>query len=355
MSHSSTDMDSEVRQLKDRVRLLEAMVSHSRELIFTLDAELCISGVNEAAERALGYSEQELTGRPFTELISAQCLKDGFPLVVLTSKCGDAIPVEIHKERRLVIAHDLLERQALAEHSRQAQKMETLGVLAGGIAHDFNNLLTGILGYAYLLNDEPELVARYGEALEVIIKSSERAAQLTTQLLGFARHNKGPLAPVDLHLTIHEIVQLLHRTIDKKIRVSAHLLASRCHVLADASQMYQVLLNLCLNARDAMPDGGELRIITRNSGTCIVISVSDNGSGIPEEIRSRIFEPFFYYQGSAPRHRNGSRDGSCDRPESWRVRKSRSRDVFRNHLSYHAPGLHSDFLGCVHSQTETNR
>jgi two-component system cell cycle sensor histidine kinase/response regulator CckA len=294
MSHSSADMDSEVRQLKDRVRLLEAMVSHSRELIFTLDAELRITGLNEAAERALGYSEQELTGRPFDELISPQSLNDAFPFeAVLISKRGDAIPVEIRKERLLVIVHDLLERQALAEHSRQAQKMETLGVLAGGIAHDFNNLLTGILGYAYLLNDEPELVARYGEALEVIIKSSERAAQLTTQLLGFARHNKSPLAPVDLHLTIHEIVQLLHRTIDKKIRVSAHLLASRCHVLADASQMYQVLLNLCLNARDAMPDGGELRIITRNSGTGILISVSDNGAGIPEEIRKRIFEPFF--------------------------------------------------------------
>ena len=105
---------------------------------------------------------------------------------------------------------------------------------------------------------------------------------------------QGPLAPVDLHLTIHEIVQLLHRTIDKKIRVSAHLLASRCQVMADASQMYQVLLNLCLNARDAMPEGGELRITTSNSGsTGVVISVSDNGAGIPVEIRGRIFEPFF--------------------------------------------------------------
>jgi two-component system cell cycle sensor histidine kinase/response regulator CckA len=296
MSHSTAaEFDCEIRQLKDRVRLLEAMVCHSTELIFILDSQSCITGLNEAAERVLGYSEEELTGRHFDELIFPLSLANGPQMeAVLTAKEGSAIPVEIRKERRIVIAHDLLERQALEESSRQAQKMETLGVLAGGIAHDFNNLLTGILGYAYLLNGEPDLVARYGEALEVIVKSSERAAQLTTQLLGFARHNKRPLAPVDLHLTIHEIVQLLHRTIDKKIRVSAHLLASRCQVMADASQMYQILLNLCLNARDAMPHGGELRITTRNSGsTGVVISVSDNGVGIPVEIRGRIFEPFF--------------------------------------------------------------
>jgi two-component system, cell cycle sensor histidine kinase and response regulator CckA len=294
MSHSTADLDSEVGQLKDRVRLLETMACHSSELIFTLDSESCISGLNEAAEHATGYPEEELTGRPFRELISPESAADGISFeAVLIGKNGAAIPVEIRKERRIVVAHDLSERQALEESSRQAQKMETLGILAGGIAHDFNNLLTGILGYAYLLQDEPALVAQYGEALDVIVKSSERAAQLTTQLLGFARHNKGPLAPVDLHLTIHEIVQLLHRTIDKKIRVSTHLLASRCHVLADASQLYQVLLNLCLNARDAMPDGGELRITTRNSGTGVVISVSDNGAGIPNDIRGRIFEPFF--------------------------------------------------------------
>jgi two-component system, cell cycle sensor histidine kinase and response regulator CckA len=298
MSHPTADLDCEVRQLKDRVRILEAMIHHSRELIFTLDLDSRITGLNEAAEQALEFSEDELVGMPFDKLISPRSLADGSQFkAVLTTKHGKAIPVEIRKERRVVIAHDLVQRQALEENSLQAQKMETLGVLAGGIAHDFNNLLTGILGYAYMLNDEPQLTANYGEALEVIIKSSERAAQLTTQLLSFARQNKTPLVPVDLHLTIHEIVQLLNRTIDKKIRVSAHLTASRCHVLADAGQMYQVLLNLCLNARDAMPDGGELKITTRNTSTSIVISVSDNGAGIPAEIRQRIFEPFFTTKG----------------------------------------------------------
>jgi len=298
MSQPTADSDCEVRQLRDRVRILEAMFHQSSELIFTLDRESRITGLNETAERVLDCSEDELIRVPFDELISPRSLADGPQFnAVFTSKHGKTIPVEIRKERRVVIAHDLLERQAVEENSMQAQKMETLGVLAGGIAHDFNNLLTGILGYAYMLSHEPQLTANYGEALEVIIKSSERAAQLTTQLLSFARQNKTPLVPVDLHLTIHEIVQLLNRTIDKKIRVSANLLASRCHVMADAGQMYQVLLNLCLNARDAMPDGGELKITTGNTSTGIVISVSDNGAGIPSDIRQRIFEPFFTTKG----------------------------------------------------------
>lgn len=193
---------------------------------------------------------------------------------------------------------DLGERQALEEHARQAQRMETLGLLAGGIAHDFNNLLTGILGHAYLMQTDPSVSKDHIEGLEVIIKSSERAAQLTTQLLGFARGKKTHLAPVDLHHIIQEIAKLLRRTIDKKVRIFTDLTATECHVVGDASQMYQVLLNLCLNARDAMPEGGEIRIATKNAGHSIVVSVSDTGTGIPEDIRDHIFEAFFTTKGS---------------------------------------------------------
>jgi two-component system, cell cycle sensor histidine kinase and response regulator CckA len=176
--------------------------------------------------------------------------------------------------------------------------METLGLLAGGIAHDFNNLLTGILGYAYLLQNDPQMPAEYSEALDVIVNASERAAQLTTQLLGFARGKKAHVAPVDLHQIIKDMVDLLRRTIDKKVRINAHMMAPEAHVLGDASQMYQVLLNLCLNGRDAMPDGGELLIATKNAGASIVISVSDTGMGIPREIRAHIFDAFFTTKGS---------------------------------------------------------
>lgn len=279
----------------DRVRLFDAMSHHSRDYVFALDTESRIIGVNEAAERVLGRPEQELLGKSFVEFVTSGALPESCGVFEseLIAACGRSLPVEIRKDRRIVIARDLAERDALEENARQAHKMETLGVLAGGIAHDFNNLLTGILGYAYLLQAEPDLEERFGEAIDVIVKSSERAAQLTTQLLGFAREDKSSLTAVDLHATIREIVQLLKRTIDKKVRVAEDLRASDFHVMADGSQMYQVLLNLCLNARDAMPDGGDLRLATRNAGTSIVISVADTGSGVPEEIRARIFEPFF--------------------------------------------------------------
>jgi two-component system, cell cycle sensor histidine kinase and response regulator CckA len=294
MTNSPADLEIEVRQLKDRVRMLEALVRHSRNLLFTINSRGQITGLNEVAEQRLGWLEQEILGRHFDDFVSlASQGGEHFAATALITKSGERVPVEICKERHTIIAHDLADCGAVEESLRQAQKMETLGVLAGGIAHDFNNLLTGILGYAYLLQNEPDLVDRFGEGIEVIVKSSERAAQLTAQLLGFVRHNQGALIPVDLHLTIQEIVELLHRTIDKKIRVSANLNAADCHVNADASQMYQVLLNLCLNSRDAMPNGGELRLHTRNSGSNIVVSVTDSGIGIPEDIQSRIFEPFF--------------------------------------------------------------
>ena len=294
MSNSPADLEIEVRQLRDRVRLLEAMVRHSKDLLFTLDTEDRITGLNETAERALQWSERELIGTRLEDLIDSVDSGQAYQTsTFLKTQTGNRLAVEIRRERHIIVAHDLAERSVVEDNLRQAQKMETLGVLAGGIAHDFNNLLTGILGYAYLLQNEPDLVERFGEGIEVIVKSSERAAQLTTQLLGFARQKSGPLTPVDLHLTIHEVVQLLHRTIDRKIRVSAHLAASHCHATADAIQMYQILLNLCLNARDAMPDGGQLKITSKNSGGSIVISVSDTGGGISEEIRGRIFEPFF--------------------------------------------------------------
>jgi PAS domain S-box len=191
------------------------------------------------------------------------------------------------------IARDITERKRLEEQIRQSQKMEAIGVLAGGIAHDFNNLLTGILGYAYLLQEENEEHGIKSEGLEVIIKSSERAAQLTTQLLGFARRGKNQNAPNDIHALVKEVTDLLQRTIDKRIRIACDLHAARSYVLGDPNQMYQTLLNLCVNARDAMPDGGDLLISTRVNGSSLVISVSDTGVGIPDAIRDRIFEPFF--------------------------------------------------------------
>jgi two-component system, cell cycle sensor histidine kinase and response regulator CckA len=294
MSLPQADAESEVRQLKERVRLLEAMLRHAKELVFTVSSKGEITGVNEAVEEVLGYSESELVGRRFDDLVEPVTENTSNRLEsLLRTKTGEPVTVDVRKERHVVIARYCGDRRALEESARVSQKMEILGVLAGGVAHDFNNLLTGILGYAYVLQSEPDVAEKHGEALEVIITSAERAAQLTTHLLGFARHGQGRFAAVDIHKIANEIVDLLRRTMDRKIRISAHLLASPATVMADCGQMYQVLLNLCINARDAMPGGGDLLISTRNSGNGIVISVRDTGTGIPESIRGRIFDTLF--------------------------------------------------------------
>jgi PAS domain S-box-containing protein len=199
------------------------------------------------------------------------------------------------------------ERAQLEEQLVQAQKMEAVGNLAGGIAHDFNNLLTGILGYACLLREYPGDQAEVLRAADVIEGAARNAAELTGKLLGFARKGKQREVPVDLHGIVRQVIELLERTIDKNIAVRCELAADRAIVSGDPAQMTQVLLNLALNARDAMPEGGELVFashIEESSGGVgegredetaerVVLSVSDTGHGVPHEKLSRIFDPFF--------------------------------------------------------------
>jgi PAS domain S-box-containing protein len=207
-----------------------------------------------------------------------------------------------------VIVEDITERHHLEEQLRQAQKMEAIGRLAGGIAHDFNNLLTAIMGYSQLLLDrvrhEPDLVADLNE----IKKAGERAASLTRQLLAFSR--KQVLEPqiLDLNNLVTEVSKMLRRIIGEDVRFEAHLSPDLGHIKADPGQIEQVLINLAVNARDAMPRGGALTIRTANAllpsefegaqkGMYVSLSVADNGSGMTPEVRARIFEPFFTTKG----------------------------------------------------------
>ncbi|MBI3210254.1 MAG: response regulator [Candidatus Solibacter usitatus] len=175
----------------------------------------------------------------------------------------------------------------------QAQKLLAIGSLAGGVAHDFNNLLTAILGYASVLREDPAIPPHVLEALDVIEKAAERASQLTAQILGFARRGTGRRTRVDVHHTLSEVADLLRHTIDKNIRLESKLEAATPRVMGEASQIFQVFLNLALNARDAMSEGGTLTLGTENAGGSVRVLVSDTGPGIPEPIRGRIFEPFF--------------------------------------------------------------
>lgn len=200
------------------------------------------------------------------------------------------------------------ERSALEDQLRQAQKMDAIGNLAGGVAHDFNNLLTGILGYADLLragDHAPEQVAR---AAEVIEGAARRASELTQKLLGFARRGKQLDVVVDMHEAVDEVIELLNRTLHKNIEIRRELHAETTTVRGDPAQMEHVLLNLAINARDAMPDGGVLTIESRVQslgerdarflggvpvGDYLVLGVRDTGKGIADEDLTRVFEPFF--------------------------------------------------------------
>jgi signal transduction histidine kinase/ActR/RegA family two-component response regulator len=203
---------------------------------------------------------------------------------------------------------DVTDKQKLEEQLFQSQKMESIGLLAGGIAHDFNNILGGILGYAsYLktgINKDEKIYAH----LETIERSALRAAELTSKLLAFARGGKYNVRPIDVNSVVDETLRLLRGSFDKSIMIEEALTKPLPSVEADAGQLQQVLMNLCVNARDAMPGGGRLVVRTtvldepddflRAQPTIrpqkyVCATVADSGVGIDRVIISRIFEPFF--------------------------------------------------------------
>jgi PAS domain S-box-containing protein len=209
------------------------------------------------------------------------------------------------------MVRDVTERVHLEERLREAQKMEAVGQLAGGVAHDFNNLVTGILCHANLIRDAATPGEAVHEAAKTIEEAARRAAELTGQLLGFARRGKLENVPVDLAAAIAAAVALVGPTLGEKVRVTRRIRTPRPLAMGDPGQLQQVVLNLVLNARDAMPDGGDLAFQVDEAdldapgapgpaarpdaapGRYVVLSVSDTGRGIAAEVRHRIFEPFF--------------------------------------------------------------
>jgi two-component system, cell cycle sensor histidine kinase and response regulator CckA len=205
------------------------------------------------------------------------------------------------------ICVDITQQKFLEEQLRHSQKMEAVGQLAGGIAHDFNNLLTVILSYGELLLDS-KVSDRDREMIGAIVDSASRASALTRQLLAFSRRSILELREIDVNSVVLDTEYILRRLIGEKIAVNICLDPSVCKIRADAGQLGQVLINLVVNARDAMPRGGQLTIATKNvqfdehyvntniqvdPGQYVLLMVSDSGTGMLPEIRSKIFEPFF--------------------------------------------------------------
>ncbi|MGE5894172.1 MAG: response regulator [bacterium] len=199
------------------------------------------------------------------------------------------------------------EKERLRDQVFQAQKMEAVGTLAGGIAHDFNNILQGILGYASFLKTKISETDQLYKPLEVIEQLSESAADLTKQLLGFAGKGKYAVKPLDLNEAVNNVLKIITRTFDRAIEIRTNVARDLWTVEADKGQIEHSILNLCLNARDAMPSGGTLLIQTANveigeniprypwlkTGRYVTVQVSDTGIGMDEEVQRHAFEPFF--------------------------------------------------------------
>lgn len=236
---------------------------------------------------------------------------------------GQEMPVEVRRAPldgadgalEQVIGIDVSDRIAAAEalrekeeQLRQAQKMEAIGRLAGGIAHDFNNLLTSIIGYSNLLMERDDLSADVRADLSEIARAGERAEELTHRLLSFSHQEMLPAEPISLNEVIHGMERLLRRTLGEDIELVIDTDDSIGSILAEAARIEQVIMNLAVNARDAMPRGGRLTIATERvtvdrefcaareglrPGECVRLEVADTGCGMTPEVRARAFEPFF--------------------------------------------------------------
>jgi two-component system, cell cycle sensor histidine kinase and response regulator CckA len=259
----------------------------------------------DEAARAHIIKEFRATGRVAAQVEWIR--KDGQPLIVQLHGWCTVDPV--HKtECAEVMVEDITDRVALEKQLVQAQKFEGIGQLAGGIAHDFNNMIGAILGWAEIGLEETETDSRLHRHFEKVRHQAERAAALTKQLLAFARRQILEPRDLDLNRSVGETIGLLERVIGCNIEIKARLPHDLALVRADPTQVEQVLINLCINARDAMPKGGTITIETSNvlldesfrvlhplanTGHYVVLSVTDTGTGMDSATLDRIFEPFF--------------------------------------------------------------
>jgi len=321
--------EAALRASEERFR---ALVENSSDALLLIDAEGRITYLSPSSERHLGWAPEQLVGRSIFDFLHAED-RDlvGARLVETLGNPGTPISAQVRFHHAdgswrimdgvavnrlndpavggiVINARDITERRRLEEQLRQAQKMEAVGQLAGGVAHDFNNLLTAILGYCHLILDEvPEEDPLRPDLLE-IQSAGERAASLTRQLLAFSRRQMLQPQLVDINTLVQQLEKLLRRLISEDVELVTALAADLRPVMVDPASVEQILVNLAVNARDAMPSGGRLTIETANvelddaaaaadsamtPGAYVRIAVSDTGVGMDASTRARVFEPFF--------------------------------------------------------------
>jgi PAS domain S-box-containing protein len=320
------------RSLRDSEQRYRDLVENAQDLIYTCDAGGRIVAMNGASLLVAGYPPEELIGRRVLDLVAPESADEALRLhralddgaaptrgeVEIVAKSGARRKLEVSSWTRYrdegpvtvqVIARDVTLRRRLEEDLRQSQKMEAVGTLAGGVAHDFNNLLTAINGFAETAIAHREDEVRVHECLLQIRRSGDQAAALTRQLLAFGRRQVLHPVDLDLNAVVADVEKILLRLIGERVRVVLTLAHGLRLVHADAAQLQQVILNLTINARDAMlPRGGTLEIRTANMlvgvtdaertaelvpGAYVVLSVSDTGEGMDASVTAQIFEPFF--------------------------------------------------------------
>jgi len=320
---------TEIRRSERRLLELATLLDKAQDAILVRDLEHCVRFWNKSAERLYGWTAEEVLGQlvdkilfkepaQFYEATSAalahgewvgeleQVTKSGTTVVVeghwTLVKDDDGRPKSI-----LAINTDITERKRLEKKFLRAQRMETVGTLAGGIAHDLNNMLTPIMMSITLLKEDETDEIRLRD-LTIIETSAQRGADMVRQLLTFARGGDGGTLPVDLSIIAADIRKIVRDTFPKNVEVRLESLPVLWKVSADPTQIHQVFTNLCVNARDAMPDGGVLTLklehtvldeaysgmnVEAAAGPYVVIVVIDTGVGMPPEVLDRMFEPFF--------------------------------------------------------------
>ena len=310
-----------------------------RDAVITTDANSKVTRINPAASEILHLRDEDIVGKDISKCItlfrlgendSEEELELGVnsvsdpssPLnksntVLIKGENGENMelliscaPIKSSDKvlGSVIVMRDVTEQRKMQTQLHQSQKMESLGQLAGGMAHDFNNMLCGIIGAAELLKiktDNKEML----EYIELILNASSRAGELTHSLLTFSRKKEIVFSVVDIHDVIDETVGIVRRTFDKKINIKVEKCAENSKIRGDATLLQNSFMNICINARDAMPDGGELNLSTTNvdfdsaycenspysvkPGEYIEISIRDTGSGMEQKELKKIFEPFY--------------------------------------------------------------